>query len=64
MNLEARTHNTLPSNKDLWWQFVTIPTAAIFRNNDKSQSYTAITLEWLFWSATIIINDKTTISHF
>lgn len=55
MNIKTHAHNTLPSQKDYWWQVVLFPTISIFNRVDK-MSYLAVNLEYLFWSFTVIID--------
>ena len=56
MNIKIKTYNTLPSDKDHWWQIVLLPTISIMNNIQKHDPYTAVNVEWLFWSFTTIIN--------
>ena len=53
--MTVKTFNTLPSDKDGFWQVVVLPTIAILQNKMEEESYTAVSCEWLFWSMTIII---------
>jgi hypothetical protein len=58
--MRIATFNTMPNSKDNFWQLTLLPTAAILKSVDSYDPYTAITLEWLFWSVSFIIgkNDK------
>ena len=50
--------NNFPGERDDFWQVVLIPTISVLRSVDLCDRYTAITFEFLFWSATILIEDK------
>lgn len=56
MNLTFKVYNTLPNNKDTWWQIVLLPTISVMNNIERHDPYVAINLEWLFWSVTTIIS--------
>jgi hypothetical protein len=47
----------------VFWQVVLFPTITILRSPDEADRYTVIGFEWLFWSLSILINDKTGISN-
>ena len=49
--------NNFPGERDDFWQVVLIPTISVLRSVDLCDRYTAITFEFLFWSATILIED-------
>lgn len=52
MTADSKIYNTLPYGKDPFWQFVVIPTISILHNVEKSDKYTVVNVEWLFWSFT------------
>lgn len=54
MKIVFRVFSTAFNKNDAFWQFVLIPTVAILRNTD--ENYYCVSFEWLFWSATIMIN--------
>lgn len=56
MRLTSKVYNTLPNNKDSWWQIVLFPTISVMNNIERHDPYVAINLEWLFWSVTTIIS--------
>lgn len=56
MKLDIKLFNTLPNKKDSFWQVVVLPTASILRGLNPRDPYTAVNIEWLFWSLTFIIN--------
>lgn len=60
MTIKLLTFNTLPSNETNYWQVVFLPTVSAYRSSD---SHTAISAEWLFWSLTLLIqnDDKRTV---
>jgi hypothetical protein len=63
MKVNLSFFNTLPNNKERFWQIVVLPTISFLNYKDIDNDYNAINLEWLFWSMTILIeNDKRTIS--
>ena len=55
--MELKLFNTSPHAKDYFWQFVLLPTITMLRNNDPDKPYTVCSVEWLFWSLTLVIND-------
>lgn len=55
--MKVKTFNTLPSDKDTFWQVVLLPTISILKSVDRYDQYTAINCEWLFWSVTFLIKD-------
>jgi hypothetical protein len=59
MKIKLLTLSTFPRKDKLFWQCVLIPTVAVYHSYD-DEKHVAINLEWLFWSATILIytNDK------
>jgi hypothetical protein len=54
--MNIKLFNTAPSKNDPFWQIVLIPTITILRSPEDA-AYTVFSMEWLFWSITIIIND-------
>jgi hypothetical protein len=59
MKIKVATFNTLPSEKDHFWQFVILPTISVLNSITKKDAYVALNFEWLFWSLTILFeNDK------
>ena len=52
--MKVRTFNTLPSDKDNFWQVVVLPTVTILKSVDHHDQYTAVNCEWLFWSCTFL----------
>lgn len=48
--------STAPTKSDFFWQIVLLPTVTILRNAEPEGPYTVVTVEWLFWSLTTIIN--------
>jgi hypothetical protein len=54
MKITTKIYNTLPSKKDAFWQLVLIPTVSIVRSIDRRDDYTAVNIEWLFWSVITI----------
>lgn len=53
MTVYKTFNNTAPSQEREFWQIVILPTICIYRCD--VERYTAINLEWLFWSYTSII---------
>jgi hypothetical protein len=51
MKTYFKTFSTFPSKKDDFWQVVVIPTISFLVS--KEESYSVVSFEWLFWSATI-----------
>ena len=58
MKLKIATFNTAPSKKDHFWQAVLIPTISVLNSINKYDDYIAFNFEWLFWSATLIIENE------
>lgn len=56
--MRVTTFNTLPSKRDDFWQVVVLPTVSILKSVDRNDPYTAFSFEWLFWSASFLINKK------
>lgn len=56
MRLTSKVYNTLPNNKDSWWQIVLFPTISVMNNIERHDPYVAINIEYLFWSVTTIIS--------
>jgi hypothetical protein len=54
--MDIKLFSTIPNKKDKFWQLVLLPTITILRS-PTDEPYTVLSLEWLFWSITIIIND-------
>ena len=54
--MDIKLFSTTPNKKDSFWQLVLLPTITILRSPE-NEPYTVFSLEWLFWSITIIIND-------
>lgn len=50
--------STAPSKKDDFWQIVLLPTVTILRSPELDEPYTVLSIEWLFWSVTTILNDN------
>ena len=50
--------NNFPGERDDFWQVVLLPAISVLRSVDMCDRYTAITFEFLFWSATILIEDN------
>lgn len=48
--------STAPTKSDFFWQIVLLPTVTILQNAEPERPYTVISVEWLFWSLTTIIN--------
>jgi hypothetical protein len=60
--MKIKVYNNLPVSSDRWyWQIVFFPTVIVFRSVEKSNPYTAVSVEFLFWAVTILINDKRTV---
>jgi hypothetical protein len=55
--MRVKTFNTLPSEKDHFWQVILFPSICILRSISDDDQYTAVNFEWLFWSLTVLIND-------
>ncbi len=55
--MDIKLFDTLPNKKDDFWQLVMLPTVTILRR-PANERYTVFSVEWLFWSLTIIINDN------
>jgi hypothetical protein len=53
--MKVTTFNTLPSDKDDFWQVVIFPTVSVLKSVDRYDPYTAISCEWLFWSVSFLI---------
>jgi hypothetical protein len=60
--MKIKLFSTIPSKKDPFWQLILFPNITILRSPDKEAPYTVVGFEWLFWSVSIIINDKTGVS--
>jgi hypothetical protein len=58
MRIRTQTFNTLPHEKDSFWQVVVIPTISILKSIERDDPYTAISCEWLFWSCSFLISKK------
>lgn len=56
--MTIKLFNTVPTPKDDFWQVVLLPTITVLRNKELNDSYTVVSLEWLFWSIITIINDN------
>ena len=56
--MNIKLFSTAPKNDDVFWQVVLFPTITILRNKEFSGGYYAVSVEWLFWSFTTIINDN------
>lgn len=56
--MSIKLFSTAPTSKDVFWQIVLLPTVTFLRNTEFNESYTVISVEWLFWSLTTIINDN------
>lgn len=54
--MKTKVFSTTPHEKDDLWQLVIIPTISVVRC--KSESYTVVNFEWLFWNLSTVINDK------
>jgi hypothetical protein len=54
--MEVKLFSTTPHEKDDMWQLVIIPTISVVRC--KSERYTVVNFEWLFWNLSILIHDK------
>ena len=52
--MDIKQFNTGPHDKDDFWQIVLLPTITILRNREFNKSYTVLSVEWLFWSITLI----------
>lgn len=62
--MNVKVFSTTPSKKDYFWQIVLLPTVTILKNQDPSDRYTVVNIEWLFWSISIFLNDKTRLSSY
>lgn len=56
--MDIKLFSTAPSEKNVFWQVVLIPTITILRNKEFSESYKVFSFEWLFWSVTILLHDN------
>jgi len=56
--MSIKLFSTAPKNDDVFWQVVLFPTVTVLRNSEFQGGYFAISVEWLFWSITTIINDN------
>jgi hypothetical protein len=56
--MKIATFNTMPNDKDEFWQVTLLPTISILKSVDRYDPYTAVNCEWLFWSASFLINKK------
>jgi hypothetical protein len=56
--MSIKLFSTAPTRSDVFWQIVLLPTVTVLRNREFNTSYTVASIEWLFWSVTIIINDN------
>lgn len=56
--MNIKLFNTAPKNSDVFWQIVLLPTITILRNTEFDQGYSVISVEWLFWSVTLINHDN------
>jgi hypothetical protein len=61
--ISIKTFSTVPCKEEVFWQVVLFPTITILRSPDEADQYTVIGFEWLFWSLSILINDKTRVSR-
>jgi len=63
MTIKLTTHTTLPLKRREYWQIVFIPTFSLYRSGITGNGHWAISAEFLFWSATLLIYnyDETTI---
>lgn len=62
--MNVKVFSTTPSKKDYFWQIVLLPTITVLKNQDPSDTYTVVNIEWLFWSVSIFLNDKTRLSSY
>ena len=58
MKVKTLFYNTMPNDKDSFWQCVLIPTCSVLKSVDRYDDYIAINLEWLFWSFVITIHSN------
>jgi hypothetical protein len=56
--MNIKLFSTTPKKTDVFWQVVLFPTITVLRNSEFQGGYYAISVEWLFWSITTIINDN------
>ncbi len=56
MKIKLLTTNTLPSNRDKFWQFVTVPTVSVYRSFCKQNPYTSVMFELFFWSFAVLVS--------
>jgi len=56
--MSIKLFSTAPRAKDPFWQIVLLPTITVLRNCEFNESYTVISVEWLFWSVTLINHDN------
>jgi len=61
--ISIKMFSTVPCKEELFWQIVLLPTVTILRSPDEANQYTVVGFEWLFWSVSIFINDKTRVSN-
>ena len=60
MRVHTFTYNTMPNERDSFWQIVLFPTCSILSSVDEADRYIAVNFEWLYWSFSMTFrNDKT-----
>ena len=63
MTIKLTSFSTFPFKRREYWQIVFLPTFSLYRSGVTGNGHWAITAEFLFWSATLLIYnyDETTI---
>ena len=56
--MKFKTFSNFPRKRHAFWQIVLLPTISVLRSVHTCDKYIAITLEFLFWSGTILIKDR------
>lgn len=56
--MSIKLFSTIPKRYDVFWQAVFFPTITLLRNKEFLRGYYVISVEWLFWSITTIIDDN------
>jgi hypothetical protein len=56
--MSIKLFSTAPTEGDVFWQVVLFPTITVLRNREFGGAYYAVSVEWLFWSVTTILNDN------
>lgn len=54
--MRVTAFNNFPGRRDDFWQCVLIPTVSILKSVDLCDKYTCVTVEFLFWSVSFLID--------